>query len=161
MPRSPAADGQGKQRSDGSIAGFLKCKYHLEDCQCCSRVHVVRGDVKPVSAIGNSDLCLAGPVFLCVYHKIPRCHSRPVVRLAVLVERHRRNSGSDVLFRDTHPPREKRHDLQHGSQVQINRIVLEGLRELLVDLLVQLRLDAVLAEPRGQVEDLRDFLHLG
>ena len=45
--------------------------------------------------------------------------------------------------------------------VQVDRVVPQGAREPLVGLLAQLRLDPVLAQARGQVEDPRHFLHLG
>ena len=67
---SSPADRKGEQWADVLAVRLLQCEEDFEDGQHCPRVHVVRGDVEPVSPVVNGHLRVVRAVFLRVHEEV-------------------------------------------------------------------------------------------
>ena len=109
------ADRKCEQRTGALAVRFLEREKDLEDGQSRARLHIVRGDEKPVPPVMHGHLSIAGPALLRVDEEVSGRHLCPIEWQSVRAGRHRRDSRLQVLLWDTHALGEEGHDLQDGS----------------------------------------------
>src|SRR5208282_2458646 len=158
---SSPADGKGEEWADVPAVRLLQCAEDFEDGQYCPRVHVVRGDVEPVSAVLNGHLRVVRAVFLRVHEEVSGGDPRPVKGRPVRAPSYWCNPAPDVFLGDTHTLGEKGHDLQYRPHIQVDRVISQRAWKFLVGLLGQLWFHLVPTPPRGQMKDLCHFLYFG